>query len=160
MQEFITIEKDPELNSSQDYKALREMGLKHIESLSSAFWTDYNEHDPGITLLEVLAYAITDLGYRTGHDVKDLLTAELEAFNNHQDTFHKATEILPCNQVTELDLREILIDIKGVRNAWIKIAETFENDYYVDYDESVLSMTDPASSTTEELVTNLNEFKD
>jgi len=155
MQEFITIEKDPELKNSQSFELLKELGLKHIETLSSSLWTDYNEHDPGITLMEVLAYAITDLGYRTGYDVKDILTAENEALNNHNETFHKAAEILPCNQVTELDLREILIDIKGVRNAWIKIAPEFENTYWVDYDASVLSTTDPAS-TTEEEVTFLN----
>jgi hypothetical protein len=28
-------------------------------------WTDTNEHDPGITVLEVLCYAITDLQYRS-----------------------------------------------------------------------------------------------
>jgi hypothetical protein len=27
-------------------------------------WTDFNTHDPGVTVLEVLAYAITDLQYR------------------------------------------------------------------------------------------------
>ena len=28
-------------------------------------WTEHNMHDPGITVLEVLAYALTDLQYRT-----------------------------------------------------------------------------------------------
>lgn len=151
MQEFITIEKDPSLENSQNYALLREQGLKHIEALASDLWTDYNSHDPGVTLLEVLAYAITDLGYRTGNDVKDLLTAKDLAQNNHADTFHKATQILPCNQVTAIDLREILIDIKGIRNAWINIASTFEKSYFVDFDESALTHTDPPSTTESEV---------
>lgn len=151
MQEFITIEKDPSLENSQNYALLREQGLKHIEALASDLWTDYNSHDPGVTLLEVLAYAITDLGYRTGNDVKDLLTAKDAAQNNHEDTFHKATEILPCNQVTAIDLREILIDVKGIRNAWINIASTFEKTYFVDFDQSVLTHVDPPSSTEAEI---------
>lgn len=155
MQEFITIEKDPEVKNSQDFAFLKEQGLKHIEALASDLWTDYNEHDPGVTLMEVLAYAITDLGYRTGYEVKDILTPDDSALNNHKDTFHKATEILPCNQVTELDLREILIDIEGIRNVWVKIATTFENTYFVNYEQSVLSATDPNANPQEE-VTSLN----
>ena len=155
MQEFITIEKDPNFEKSQDFALLKKLGLKHLEALASDLWTDYNEHDPGVTLLEVLAYAITDLGYRTGYDVSDIITAEDKALNNHKDTFHKALEILPCNQVTELDLREVLIDIEGVRNAWVKIATEFENTYHIDYDASQLSIENPVS-TTEEEVTSLN----
>jgi len=152
MQEFITIEKEPQLKDSQNFAFLKEQGLKHIEALASDLWTDYNSHDPGVTLMEVLAYAITDLGYRTGYDVKDLITASDEALNNHKETFHKATAILPCNQVTALDLREILIDIEGIRNAWIKVAESFENSYYVNYEQSELSITDPSANTQEEVI--------
>jgi len=28
-------------------------------------WTTHNTHDPGITVLELLAYALTDLQYRS-----------------------------------------------------------------------------------------------
>jgi hypothetical protein len=28
-------------------------------------WSDYNVHDPGITLLELLCYGITDIAHRT-----------------------------------------------------------------------------------------------
>lgn len=152
MQEFITIEKDPNLETSQDFNLLREAGLKHIEALGSELWTDYNSHDPGITLLEVLAYAITDLGYRTGNDIKDILTEGSDELNNHISTFHKATQILPCNQVTELDLREILIDVVGVRNAWIKISNKFENSYFTNFDTSELTHTDPLSATKNEVL--------
>ena len=47
---------------SQDYEQLRRLGLNYIEQFSREIWTDYNIHDPGITILEALMYAITDLG--------------------------------------------------------------------------------------------------
>ena len=59
-----------------NYEFLRQEGLKYIEALSSSLWTDYNSHDPGITLLENLAYAITDLGYRISLPIEDLLSDE------------------------------------------------------------------------------------
>jgi len=59
-----------------DYEFLRKKGLKLIEKLASKIWTDYNTHDPGISLLELLSYAITDLGYRTNFDLKDIITSD------------------------------------------------------------------------------------
>ena len=46
----------------------------HRDRCAGHRWTDHNAHDPGVTLLEALCYALTDLGYRAGHRVEDLLT--------------------------------------------------------------------------------------
>jgi hypothetical protein len=55
------------INVSFDSKAeLVRSAEKHIVSLSSELWTDYEIHDPGITIMELLCYAITDLEYRDG----------------------------------------------------------------------------------------------
>jgi hypothetical protein len=37
-----------------DYGLLRREGLRHLERLGSSIWTDFNSHDPGVTMLEVL----------------------------------------------------------------------------------------------------------
>jgi len=71
-----SIEKKPDLTAASDYYRLRKEGIGFIEQMGSAQWTDYNTHDPGITILEALCYAITDLAYRTGRDIKDILTPE------------------------------------------------------------------------------------
>ena len=65
--------KEQELPPSLDARFLREAARLSIEQLAGESWTDYNLHDPGITLLEVLAYAITDLGLRTRLDIKSLI---------------------------------------------------------------------------------------
>ena len=52
-------------NPSLDFKGLREEGMNWIRTLSGDEWTDHNIHDPGITTLELLCYALTELGHRT-----------------------------------------------------------------------------------------------
>ena len=58
---------------SMDYAFLRETGIKYIQKVAGDSWTDHNAHDPGITILEALCYAITELGYRANHPIEDLL---------------------------------------------------------------------------------------
>src|SRR6185503_14221894 len=66
MNEPVTIPKLPvDQSESLDYALLRKNGIDYITALGSDFWTDFNIHDPGITLLEALCYALTDLAYRT-----------------------------------------------------------------------------------------------
>ena len=53
-----------------DWSALVEEGRASIAAMSDGRWTDFNAHDPGITILELVAYALTDLGYRAGHPAR------------------------------------------------------------------------------------------
>lgn len=130
------IVKQPKLEDSQNYALLRKTGLKHIEKLAREYWTDYNVHDPGITLLELLCYAITDLGYRTGYDIKDILTEEVNGEPVNNSFFHTARDIFPTNPVTFSDLRKLLIDITGVKQAWIGKNENVR--YWLDRVDKVL----------------------
>lgn len=114
------IPRKPLLDPAEDFARLRREGLRWIESLGSERWTDYNIHDPGVTILESMCYAITDLGYRTGYPLRDLLTEEVQGVAVNRSQFHTAYEVLTCNPVSFDDLRKLLIDIRGVRNAWIE----------------------------------------
>jgi hypothetical protein len=114
------LQKRPRLEKSQDYELLRAEGLEHIERLAHALWTDYNVHDPGVTLLELLCYAITDLGYRTGYRMRDILTETVGGLPVNRNNFHTARQIFTSNPVSFDDLRKVLIDVEGVRNAWIE----------------------------------------
>ncbi|RDH85467.1 MAG: hypothetical protein DIZ78_11025 [endosymbiont of Escarpia spicata] len=92
MKESLTIRRDPNRAEALDYAQLRQSGLEHIEALSHDLWTDYNAHDPGITILELLCYAITDLSYRTRLPMADLLAvpadADAETQRRHQALQH------------------------------------------------------------------------
>lgn len=112
------IQKHPDLLPSEDYFFLRKKGMEYIESLGSKLWTDYNIHDPGITILELMCYAITDIGYRTGFNIKDFVAGAL-ANGGHEQGFFSANEILTINPVTVSDYRKQLIDEIGIKNAWL-----------------------------------------
>ena len=110
------IPKDRQLLPSQDFQYLYKAGLQYIEQLGQQFWTDYNAHDPGITILDVLCYAITELGYRTDFDIKDILTNKNGVISNN--TFFSPATIFTNAPLTVMDYRKMLIDIEGVSNAW------------------------------------------
>lgn len=122
------IPKERILLPAQDFHFLREEGLKLIEKLGSKLWTDYNHHDPGITILDVLAYAITELGYRTDFAIEDLLTGKNGAINNK--TFFTPARILTNAPLTVLDYRKLLIDIEGISNAWLLPYRNTKNSEY------------------------------
>lgn len=126
MPDEILIQKNPALGFDQDYAFLRQAGLNYIEELGSKLWTDYNEHDPGITILEALCYAITELGYRTDFGMKDLLTESNGKISSSQ-TLYTAKNILTQSPLNIDDYRKLLIDIAGIHNAWF-----LADDFYVD----------------------------
>lgn len=117
----ITLVKNPVLSESQDYELLRAKGLQYIQELGSRLWTDYNIHDPGITILELLSYAISDLGNRCAFDIKDILALPpLQTDDPERQAFYTAREILTINPWTNRDFRKLLIDLDGVKNAWLQ----------------------------------------
>ncbi|MCB2206167.1 hypothetical protein KQI65_15600 [bacterium] len=124
MNDATTIKKLAALGASEDYTALRKEGIDLIEQLGRALWTDFNIHDPGITLLELLCYAETEIGYKLGFSVEDLLARHPAAPQDPADDaasqcFYTAREILTCNPWTPGDFRKLCIDLEGVRNAWL-----------------------------------------
>lgn len=126
MSEFRTISRqNPSFPDYLDFESLRQIGIDHLQRMSGKVWTDYNLHDPGVTILEVLCYAVTDLGYRNNLDIQDLLTPAPAETAQAENNFFTPDQILTCNPVTALDLRKRLIDIEGVRNAWIEPFEAY-----------------------------------
>ncbi len=118
MEEMIVIPKKRTLTEAEDYELLRQAGLGYIENLGSDLWTDYNAHDPGITILEALCYAITELGYKTNIDINDLVT-DADGKVSANQPFFTARNILTCSPLTINDYRKLLADIIGVHNAWL-----------------------------------------
>ncbi len=120
MKKSLTIPKDPVYPPGMDWLKLRREGIRHIEQLGSDIWTDYNLHDPGITLMEGYCYADTDLSNRAHLNPADLFAG------GDEKSFFTAAEILSSRPVTALDIRKILIDIPGVKNAWVEQLEDAE----------------------------------
>jgi hypothetical protein len=133
MPESISLIKSNPLLPAEDYVALRTLGFKFVEQTGSAIWTDYTNSDPGITILEAVCYAITDLAYRTGFEIKDLLAPEKLANDTWKEIFYTAKQILHNTALTINDYRKLLIDVKGVRNAWIEKSKDYEVPVFIDY---------------------------
>ncbi|HLP11588.1 MAG TPA: hypothetical protein VK177_06605 [Flavobacteriales bacterium] len=143
MAESITISPTPPEQKSMQYETLRAAGLKHIQKLAAKVWTDYNLSDPGISILEVLSYVITDLGYRISYDMPDLLAQDPNGPQTDIKNFYTAREILPMRPVTFDDYRKLMIDVEvhdqfdtlnplaGVKNAWIEKSPTNEVPVYL-----------------------------
>src|SRR3954454_1993299 len=131
----ITISTDPPLYPASDFHFLRNEGITWIQKLASTSWTDHNTHDPGITILDLLCYAITDLSYRLDYDIKDLLATE--SGNAYASLFSPA-QVLTTNPVTLLDFRKILLDMDGVKNAWIEKQSEADVKLYYFPDENGL----------------------
>ncbi len=145
MRKALTIrQNDARFAGFPDFEELRRLGVEYIAQLSGDLWTDHNTHDPGITILEVLCYALTDLGYRTSLEVPELLapTPGTESESN----FFTPEEILTNNPLTILDYRKMLVDIAGVRNAWIEPAGEQEVPLFHDCAPDSLRTTDPQAS--------------
>lgn len=108
-------------DTSMDYTALLELGLEYIMQYSSEEWTNYNESDPGITFLETLCYALTDLGYRTNFSIPDILTTKQdEHIHAGENAFYTPSQIFPVNPVTPDDYRKLLLsNIPELQNTWM-----------------------------------------
>lgn len=149
MTEHLTISSTLPEHPGMNFALLRQEGIKHIERLAGKLWTDYNTHDPGITILEQLCYAITDLSYRLDFEMKDLLAPFPE---ENRKQFFTAREILTVNPLTINDYRKLLIDIDGVKNAWLEPIQNSQLPIY--YDLILHTLSFKASELTQEI--NLN----
>jgi len=118
-QKTITIQQPD--NKGLDYAWLKQTGLSDIQRLSGNIWTDYNEHDPGVTTLEQLCYALTELSYRAELPLEDLLLQEgSDEIDSKRQALFRPELILPCNPVTTNDYRKLIVDrIKSVANVWL-----------------------------------------
>jgi hypothetical protein len=119
LETYKTIKKDVSTKDDLDFSFLRQTGLEYIEQLGSKLWTDYNTHDPGITILDMLCYAITDLGNRINMPFENILSPENKDAAKIEEQFFLASDILPTKAVSETDYRKLFIDINGVKNCWL-----------------------------------------
>ena len=139
--------------SPGNYYWLRSEGLKHIQELAGNIWTDYNVHDPGVTILEILSFALTDLDYRTNFPIADLLAEETDNELAMHKQFLSALKALPSRPVTIADYRKLLIDIVGVKNAWLKKGHN-EVPLYFDKDKNELTTLKTGLKNYEEVDIN------
>jgi hypothetical protein len=109
-----TLPTGPIEHPAMDHAALRAEGVRLLGRYAGAQWTDFNTGDPGVTILEQLCYAITDLAYRIDHPMADLL-----AGIDTTTALPGPATILTGDPVTEADLHRLVLDVEGVDDARI-----------------------------------------
>jgi hypothetical protein len=119
-----------------DYNALRQQAMAFIQARSGEVWTDHNVHDPGITMMELLCFAITDLSYRAALPIENLIAQP--GATGLPKPMYTAAAILPSRPLTNIDYRKLCIDtsvtrdsgaVCGIKNAWLqkRSAQAFAN---------------------------------
>ncbi|WKV49777.1 hypothetical protein [Dickeya fangzhongdai] len=100
--------------------SLLRAGLEQVQRLSGNRWTDYNLHDPGVTLLELLCFALTDLIYRTDFEVADYLTQPDGRLDFAAQGLMLPEQIFPPRPCTRQDYQQALLDaMDEVEQAWV-----------------------------------------
>lgn len=116
-----TIDKDYGDNTALDFAWLRQRAIELVQQYSGNGWTDYNLHDPGVTILEMICFALTDLAYRTSMPVADLLATEGGRINYTTNSFFTREQILTSAPVSITDFRKWIADnIYEVNNIWFE----------------------------------------
>jgi hypothetical protein len=100
---------DEPLPEALNFEALKRLGIDQLKVLAGKVWSNYNESDPGVTILEQLCYALTELGYCAQFSIEDVLTSRDGKIHYH-DQFFEPQHILTCSPVTIDDYRRLVHD--------------------------------------------------
>lgn len=112
------IQPDP---GNLDFDGFRKEGISLVQEMSGDVWTDYNLHDPGVTVLEQLCYALTDLVYRTRFDIADYLATDEQGLDCEALALYRPDDVLPSRAVTDNDYRKLFLDaIPNLDNVWVE----------------------------------------
>jgi len=112
-----------------DFENLRLLAIDLVQKYSGNIWTDYNSHDPGITILEALCFALTDLSFRTDFPIQDILSDKNGKLDYHNQSFFTVDEILNTSPINLIDLKKIILDkVNDVQN--IEFKSRYENSIF------------------------------
>lgn len=104
-----------EIDEQINFDTLYQQALAEVLRLAGRVWTDKGEHDPGITMLQALAYAVSDVAYRHSLPLVDMLTPEF--IGEQTGIFIEGfgpDRALTCGPVTEDDFRRGLLDLHTI----------------------------------------------
>ncbi|MEL6678655.1 MAG: hypothetical protein AAFQ51_08110 [Pseudomonadota bacterium] len=118
--------------AGQSFDTLRATAIAAAELTSGKIWTDYNLHDPGVTLLEQIVFALSEVSYRSTFPVRDLLTQADGTLDFDRLGLAAPEVVLPMAPVTAEDLALALsTDLPGVARTMLYPAGDGLYDAYV-----------------------------
>ncbi len=125
------------------YQELQEKTLERLQELSGGVWTDFNIHDPGVTISDNMNYALFELQYK--------LELPFRSFLGPNSQEYASKGILPAeiifaqSIVTPEDYEQLFLDnIKNLESCSVE----FENGFY--QIRASVSLKNPEITTEEE----------
>ena len=104
------------------YARLHVQALEMIQELSGNRWTDFNAHDPGVTILEAVHYALLDLQLALEQPFESFLTENGKLCYGKFGLF-PAKELTAPSLVTPADYEQsIRAGVKGVKRCRVSLA--------------------------------------
>lgn len=91
------------------YTELQRQTLAEAQRLSGKVWTDYNAHDPGVTLADTANYALIELDYKLGFPLPDYLSDRESAFDPERFGLFPPADVYTTAPITADDYRRLLL---------------------------------------------------
>ncbi|MEO9481949.1 MAG: hypothetical protein ABJG47_00795 [Ekhidna sp.] len=131
-----TIAESIDSSNHVNYKNMIWEAIDAIEESGGEKWSNYNSSDPGRTILDILCFALLDLGYKSDFPIEDLFSGK-DGKIQTADKLYTAREVLFTNPVTLPDFRRLLIDRSdAIKNCWIEPAskKLFQGSFQTYYE--------------------------
>ena len=110
------------------YTELQRQSLEMIQQLSGNLWTDFNEHDPGVTLMDAFHYALVEMSYQQEFDFEEYLGSPKGNLHYEKAGFLPANEIFAPLIVTPDDYENLFKEqIPEISGCKVSVSET---NYY------------------------------
>lgn len=111
---------DAPLPLALDFQQLKAAAIAQLQQQAGQTWTNFNDSDPGITILEQLCYALTELGYCAQMPIQDVLTGA-DGSIHYAGQFFAPQDILTTAPVTVSDYRKLIHDrVAQVRAVYVQ----------------------------------------
>jgi hypothetical protein len=111
---------DAPLPLALDFQQLKAEAIAQLQQQAGQAWTNFNDSDPGITILEQLCYALTELGYCAQMPIQDVLTGA-DGSIRYAGQFFAPQDILTTAPVTTDDYRKLIHDrVAQVRAVYLQ----------------------------------------
>lgn len=91
------------------YTILQRNTLEELQRIAGEVWTDYNPHDPGITIADTVNYALTEIDYKLNFNLEDYLTSTNGTWQTGKYGLFPAPEVYPTTPVTADDYRRLVL---------------------------------------------------
>ena len=102
------------IRNAIDFETLLGQARVALQDYAAATWSNTDEHDPGITMLQTLCYNTSDLAYRSCLPIADLLTPPPSEQVPGSGIFPASfgpQSALTCGPIAEDDYRRAILDL-------------------------------------------------